>query len=87
MSTTPEQEESLDEQMEALRAREKELSEKLERGEDYGKTFWELEEVRNEIEEKVYQIPSSGAQGMTGEASRRARRGPETDRWRDKQKD
>lgn len=85
MATRSEQEERLGEQgqLDALRARERKLSEKLKSGEDYGKTFWELEEVGNEIEEKISQIPSSGAQGMTGEASRKARRGPEADRWRD----
>lgn len=87
MSARPEQEERLDEQLGALKAREKELSEKLEGGENFGKTFWQLEEVRNEIKERIAQIPSSGAQGMTGEGSIRARRGLEPDRWKDKKED
>jgi hypothetical protein len=87
MSARPEQEESLDEQLEAFRAREKELSEKLEGGKDFGKTFWQLEQVRNKIKERIAQIPSSGAQGMTGESSIRAKRGLEPDRWRDKKED
>ena len=56
MSARPEQEESLNEQLEALRAREKELSEKLESAEDFGETFWQLEQVRNEIEERIAKI-------------------------------
>lgn len=43
----------------------------------------QLEGIREKIEEKISQIPSSGAQGMTGETSRNANRGPETDRWRE----
>ncbi|MCH7730698.1 hypothetical protein IID21_04270 [Patescibacteria group bacterium] len=87
MPARPEQEKSLDEELEALRAREKELSEKLEGGEDFGETFWELELIRSEIEERIAQIPSSGAQGMIGDGTTGASRGPEPERWRNKKED
>lgn len=81
---TVEQEESPVAKLAALRDRERQLSEKLRKEEDFAKTFLELEQVRDEIQEISSTIPSSGDTGMIGSGTLKDAGGPEAQRFSDK---